>query len=193
MKGPNSLYSLGQRLGLAATAHTIKLAQLVKHVRGNEGTNSKLEREVHEAWDKLARAAIAFTLRFMVVCGAGSRKKAREVEQTLNENLTRLEDPSGKFTQIIESLSGSARTFATKMKELDARCQETGVDPYKLGKSAEAREPLYWLSRGAITFTMQLLVACSTTNQDAVRDKALETETALVAHLDNVPWYEGKS
>lgn len=188
-----SLYILGQRLGAAAVAHALTATRFAEHLRANGGVRDRqIERDARDAVDKLASAAIAFTLHFMIVCGAGSRKKARELEGKLNGHLRALENPSPDFKQVLENFFDAARIFATKMAELIDHVQSTNVDAHHLGQQAAAREPLYWLSRGAITFTAQLIVECSV-NRDETAGKAADLETALVAHLDDVPWYGEQS
>jgi len=192
MSGPDNLYLLGQRLGLAAVTASTKFTQLTDHLRIHGDTpGEKFERDARLEWDKFTALAIAFTARFMVVCGAGSRKKARELERKLVGQMKMLqssEEDFAEFKPAIESLAATAREFAVKMALLVEKAVLAGGDPGHLGRSPEAREPMYWLSRAAITFTGQLILACSTDKQ-ATRDRIDELERVLFAHLDNAPWY----
>ena len=193
MSGPDSLYLLGQRLGLAAISASAKFTQLTEHLRVNGDTpGAKIEHDARVGWDKFTALAIAFTARFMVVCGAGSRKKARELERKLIGQMKMLQSSSEDFAQFkpaIETLAATAREFSLKMALLVERAMRTGADPMSLGRNPEAREPMYWLSRAAIVFTGQLLLACSP-DKEATRGRVEEMERVLFAHLDNAPWYE---
>lgn len=164
-----------ERLGVAAVAQAVKMAQLIEN-----GTMQESEALVHEHIDRITEAAIEFTIQFLVTCGTSTPDAAQDLKEMLVYGLDRGVEDSQAFEGAADALLLAAANYANRMAALVDHCVKSGDTPSDVRR--DGHEQAHKLASAAVSFTMQLMIVCSD-DQTIARESTRELETILIGKL----------
>lgn len=173
-----NLVQLMARLGMAAVVLSAKMERLTA------GFVVEPDDEVRELTDRLVHAAIAYTMRLIILNKFGTATATRELEKKLISRFEDSDPPTdfdrSDFEHAVETLAASARAYAYATVTL-AESVRSGAD--SLEAATGGREPSRQLGNAAIAFTMRLTVAYSN-DPTAVRETTRQMEEFLIAKVN---------